>query len=188
MVFKEPIIKEAFMATVIGASIAGTGIGIVFSQGGSTGGTDIIAMMIHKYKNISLGRLILYMDVIIISSSFLLFHSVEKLVYGYVEMVVTTYVIDLVLEGANQSYQFFIFSKKYEEIAKRVSDEVGRGITLFEGQGWHSKQKTKVLMILVRRYESTHVMRIIKEIDPAAFISISNVGSVYGEGFDRIKV
>lgn len=187
-VFTEPIIKEAFMATVIGAAIAGTGIGIVFSQGGSTGGTDIIAMMIHKYKNISLGRLILYMDVVIISSSYLLFQSVEKLVYGYVEMVITTYVIDLVLEGANQSYQFFIFSKKYEDIAARVSDEVGRGITLFEGQGWHSKQKTKVLMILVRRYESTHVLKIIKETDPTAFISISNVGSVYGEGFDRMKV
>ena len=188
LVFPEPIIKETFMATVIGAALSGTGIGIVFSQGGSTGGTDIIAMMIHKYHNISLGRLILYMDVVIIGSSFLLFHSPEKLVYGYVEMAVTTYVIDLVLEGANQSYQIFVFSKKYEEIATRVSAEVGRGITLLDGQGWHSKQKTQVLMILMRKYESSHVLRIVKEVDPTAFISVGSVSGVYGEGFDRIKV
>ena len=175
------------MATVIGGILSGAGVGIVFSQGGSTGGTDIIAMMINKKYNISLGRLILYMDIFIIASSFLLFGSIEKIVYGYVSMGITSYVIDLILEGSNQSYQIFVFSKKHEEIASRISTEVGRGITLINGQGWYSKEEMKVLLVLVKKYESSHTLRIIKEVDPSAFISLGSVMGVYGEGFDRIK-
>ena len=186
--FTAPIVKDAFMASVIGGILSGAGVGLVFSQGGSTGGTDIIAMIVHKYKDLSLGRLILYQDVIIIASSFLLFHSIEKIVYGYVTMAITSYVIDLVLEGTNQSYQILVFSKKHEEIATRISSEVGRGITLFEGQGWYSKEKMKILLVLVKKYESGQVLRIIKETDPNAFLSLGNVMGVYGEGFDRIKV
>lgn len=186
--FDTPIVKDAFMASVIGGILSGVGIGIVFSQGGSTGGTDIIAMIVNKYRNISLGRLILYQDVIIIASSYLLFQSIEKIVYGYVTMAISSYVIDLVLEGANQSYQIFVFSKKYDKIAIRISSEVGRGITLFEGQGWYSKEKTKVLLVLVKKHESSQVMRIVKEIDPKAFMSLGSVTGVYGEGFERIKV
>jgi uncharacterized membrane-anchored protein YitT (DUF2179 family) len=186
--FTVPIVKDAFMASVIGGILSGAGIGLVFSQGGSTGGTDIIAMIVHKYRDLSLGRLILYQDVIIIASSFILFHSIEKIVYGYVTMAITSYVIDLVLEGTNQSYQILVFSKKHEEIATRISSEVGRGITLFEGQGWYSKEKMKILLVLVKKYESAQVLRIIKETDPNAFLSLGNVMGVYGEGFDRIKV
>lgn len=186
--FNGPIVKDAFLAAVIGGILSGAGIGIVFSQGGSTGGTDIIAMIINKYKNISLGRLILYQDVVIIASSFLLFHSLEKIVYGYVSMAITSYVIDLVLEGSNMSYQIFVFSKKHDEIATRISEEVGRGITLLDGQGWYSKEKLKVLLILVKKYESAQVLRIIKETDPNAFISLGSVMGVYGEGFERIKI
>jgi uncharacterized membrane-anchored protein YitT (DUF2179 family) len=185
--FHEPIVKDAFMATVIGGILSGAGVGIVFSTGGSTGGTDIIAMMINKHYNISLGRLILYMDVFIIASSFLLFQSIEKIVYGYVSMGITSYVIDLILEGSNQSYQIFVFSKKHEEIATRISCDVGRGVTLMDGQGWYSKQEMKVLLVLVKKYESTQVLRIIKEVDPNAFISLGSVMGVYGEGFDRIR-
>jgi uncharacterized membrane-anchored protein YitT (DUF2179 family) len=187
-IFTEPIVKDAFMASVIGGILSGVGIGVVFSQGGSTGGTDITAMIINKYRNISLGRLILYQDVIIIASSYFLFQSIEKIVYGYVTMAISSYAIDLVLEGSNQSYQIFVFSKKYEEIAIRISNEIGRGITLFEGQGWYSKEKTKVLLVLVKKHESSQVMRIIKETDPKAFMSLGSVSGVYGEGFDRIKV
>lgn len=186
--FTAPIVKDAFMAAVIGGILSGTGVGLVFSQGGSTGGTDIIAMIINKYRNISLGRLILYMDVIIIASSYILFQSIEKIVYGYVSMAITSYTIDLVLEGANQSYQIFVFSKKHEEIAHRISTELGRGVTLLDGQGWYSKENLKVLLVLVKKYESAQVMRIIKETDPTAFISLGSVMGVYGEGFDRIKV
>lgn len=186
--FHTPIVKDAFMASVIGGILSGAGIGIVFSQGSSTGGTDIIAMIINKYYNIRLGRLILYMDVFIIASSFILFRSIEKIVYGYVTMALTSYAIDLVLEGYNQSYQIFVFSKKYEQIATRISTEIGRGITLLDGEGWYLKEKTKVLLIMVKRYEYTNVLRIIKEVDPSAFISLGSIMGVYGEGFDRIKV
>jgi uncharacterized membrane-anchored protein YitT (DUF2179 family) len=186
--FTAPIVKDAFMASVIGGILSGAGVGLVFSQGGSTGGTDITALIIHKYRNIRLGRLILYQDVIIIGSSYLLFYSLEKIVYGYVTMAITSYVIDLVLEGTNQSYQILIFSKKHELIAQRVSDEVGRGITLMKGQGWYSKQNTDVLLIVVRKYESAAVLRITNEEDPQAFISMSSVMGVYGEGFDRVKI
>ena len=185
--FHTPIVKDAFMATVIGGILSGAGVGIVFGQGGSTGGTDIIAMMINKNYNISLGRLILYMDIFIIASSFILFRSIEKIVYGYVSMGITSYVIDLILEGSNQSYQIFVFSKKHEEIAERISSDVGRGVTLIEGQGWYSKEEMKVLLVLVKKYESSQALRIIKEIDPNAFISLGSVMGVYGEGFDRIK-
>jgi uncharacterized membrane-anchored protein YitT (DUF2179 family) len=187
-IIKEPIVTENFMSTVIGGILAGAGVGIVFSQGGSTGGTDIIAMMINKYRNISPGKVILYADVLIISSSFLIFQSLEKIVYGYVTMAVTAYVIDMVLTGAKRTVQMFIFSKDYDKIAERVAMEMNRGITLLDGQGWYSKKESKILLVLVKKQESGSLLRIIKEIDPDAFISVNNVMGVYGLGFDQIKL
>ncbi len=186
-IIKEPIVDENFMAAVIGGILAGAGVGLVFSQGGSTGGTDIIAMIINKYRNISPGKIILYLDIIIISSSFFIFKSIEKIVYGYVTMAITAYTIDMILTGAKRTVQLFIFSKHYEEIANRVGREIRRGITILDGKGWYSKKETKVLLIMVRKPESHHILRIIKDVDPDAFISVSNVMGVYGLGFDRIK-
>jgi uncharacterized membrane-anchored protein YitT (DUF2179 family) len=186
-VIKEPIVNENFMSSVLGGIMAGVGVGIVFSQGGSTGGTDIIAMVINKYRNISPGKIILYADVIIISSSFLIFRSIEKIVYGYVAMGVTAYAIDLVLTGAKRTVQLFVFSKLHDEIAQKISTEINRGITLIDGTGWYTKQNSKILMVLVKKQESNSLLRIIKEIDPDAFISVNNVMGVYGKGFDRIK-
>lgn len=183
----KPIVNETFMSSVVGGILAGAGVGIVFSQGGSTGGTDIIAMIINKYRNISPGKVILYADVIIISSSFLIFKSIEKIVYGYVTMSITAYAIDLILTGAKRTVQLFIFSKKYQEIADKVTSEMGRGITLIEGTGWYTKNESKILMVLVKKQESNSLLRIVKEIDPEAFISVNNVMGVYGKGFDRIK-
>lgn len=183
----EPIVTENFMSSVVGGIMAGVGVGIVFSQGGSTGGTDIIAMIINKYRNISPGKVILYADVIIISSSFLIFKSIEKIVYGYVTMAVTAYTIDLILTGAKRTVQLFIFSKKHEQIAEKINTEIHRGITLIDGTGWYSKQESKILMVLVKKQESNNLLRIIKEIDPEAFISLNSVMGVYGKGFDRIK-
>ncbi|HYX07535.1 MAG TPA: YitT family protein, partial [Bacteroidales bacterium] len=183
----EPIIKENFMSAVIGGILAGAGVGIVFTQGGSTGGTDIIAMIVNKYKNISPGRVILYLDVLIISSSYLLFHSIEKMVYGYVTMGVASYVIDMVLSGSKQSFQIFIFSREHEKIADRLGTEVGRGITILDGKGWYSKEPVKLLMIMVRKHESNHVFRIVKEVDNKAFISVGSIMGVYGEGFEHIR-
>ena len=183
----EPVVDDTFMSAVIGGILSGAGVGIVFTQGGSTGGTDIIAMMVTKYRNISPGKVILYLDIIIISSSYLIFQSIEKVVYGYVTMAIAAYSIDMVLSGAKQSYQVFIFSQKFEEIATRISGEVGRGITLMDAEGWYSRQHTKVLLVIVRKTDLNHVFQIIKQIDPKAFMSVGNVMGVYGLGFDKIK-
>ena len=188
MYIKEPLITgEPFMSCIIGGILCGAGIGIVFTHNGSTGGTDIIAAMINKYKEISLGRSILYCDFLIISSSYVLFHSIEKIVFGIVVMAVMTYTCDMVINGVRRSIQILIFSEKYEEIADRINKDINRGVTILDGMGWYSKQPKKVLMILAKRNESVKIFRLIKSIDPKAFISQSNVVGVYGEGFDTIK-
>lgn len=183
----EPIISDNFLSAVIGGMLGGAGIGIVFSQGGSTGGTDIIAMIINKYRNINPGRVILYIDIFIIASSYLLFQSLEKIVYGYVAMGITSYSIDLLFTGSKQSVQMFIFSKKYDLIADRIGKELGRGITIIDGKGWYTGEQTKVLLVMVRKPEASIIFRIIKEIDQDSFISVNNVMGVYGKGFERIR-
>jgi uncharacterized membrane-anchored protein YitT (DUF2179 family) len=186
-IFTNPIVKDPFMATVIGSILTGAGIGIVFTQGGSTGGTDIIAMVVHKYRNVGPGRIILILDVIIISSSYFLFQSIERMMYGYVSMGISSYVIDTVLSGSKQSVQILIFSARNDEIADRIGKELGRGITMLDAHGWYSKEKKNVLLVLVKKYESNEVFRIIKEVDPEAFTSLANVSGVFGEGFDQLK-
>ncbi len=183
----EPVVPERFMAAIIGGILGGASVGLVFTQGGSTGGTDIIAMIINKYRNISHGRLILLMDVVIISSSWFLFRSLEVMVYGYVTMAVGSYSIDMLLMGHRRSVQLFIFSKKPELIAQRIANDIGRGVTLLQGKGWYSKEDAQVLVVVVRRYETSAVFRAIKEVDPEAFMSVANVMGVYGQGFDPIK-
>lgn len=183
----KPIVNDTFLSTVLGAILGGTGIGIVFSQGGSTGGTDIIAMIINKYRNINPGRILLYLDVFIIASSYLLFQSLEKIVYGYVAMGITSYTIDLLFTGSKQSVQMFIFSKKYDEIADRIGKELSRGVTIIDGKGWYSGEQTKVLMVMVKKQQASQIFRIIKEVDEDAFMSVNNVMGVYGKGFERIR-
>ena len=185
---KQPLIDDTFLAAVLGAMMGGMGIGIVFTRGGSTGGTDIIAMIINKYRNISPGRIIMYCDVIIIASSYFVFRSPAKLVYGYVTMWVVSYAIDAFLSGSNASAQIFIFSKKCEEIADFINQYAGRGVTVLDGTGWYTKEKVKVVMTVVRKRESSLIFRKLKEIDPDAFISMGSVMGVYGKGFDNIKI
>ncbi len=183
-----PIIKDNFLSAVLGGMMGGAGIGIVFSRGGSTGGTDIIAMIINKYRNISPGRIIMYCDVIIIGSSYFLLHSLDKMVYGFVSMAVVSYTLDAFLSGSNASAQMFIFSPKYDEIANFINEETGRGVTVLNGTGWYTQKDVKVLMTIIRKKETSILFRQIKEIDPSAFISMGSVMGVYGEGFDKIKV
>ena len=183
----EPILKDMFLSSVLSGILGGVGIGLIFNEGGSTGGTDIIAMIINKYRNISPGRIIMYCDVIIIASSFLVLRSAEKLVYGYVSMWVVSYSIDAFLTGAQQSVQLFIVSDKYEQIADFINKESRRGLTVFEGTGWYTKQNVKVIMTVVRQRESPEIFQKIKHIDPEAFISLSKVMGVYGKGFDKLK-
>ncbi len=183
----EAVVDDRFMSAIIGGILSGASVGLVFTQGGSTGGTDIIAMIINKYRNISHGRIILYLDLMIISSSFFVFQSLEVMVYGYVTMAVGSYSIDMLLMGHRRSVQMFIFSPKYEIIAERIANDIGRGITLLNGQGWYSKEESAVLVVIVRRYETSMVFRAIKDVDPDAFISVGNVMGVYGKGFDPIR-
>jgi uncharacterized membrane-anchored protein YitT (DUF2179 family) len=184
----EPIVKDKFMAAIIGGILNGVSIGIVFTQGGSTGGVDIIAMIINKYRNITPGKVILYFDVCVITSSYFIFPHIENIVYGYVVMAVGSYVIDLVLTGANQTVQIFIFSQKNAEIADTVGKDLKRGVTLIKGIGWYSKSEQDILMILMRKTELPYFFRAVKLIDQNAFISVSSVMGVYGQGFDVIKV
>jgi len=179
---------DNFMACVIGGLLSGAGIGIVFLANGSSGGTDIIAKMVNKYRNITLGRVLLYCDVFIICSSYFLnFGSLEKIVYGLTTMAISTIAVDMVINGVRQSVQFFIFSKEYEQIATRINLDLHRGVTILDGMGWYSKEPVKVITVVARKNESIKIFRIVKEIDPNAFISQSSVIGVYGEGFDVIK-
>lgn len=179
---------ESFMACVLGGLVMGGGIGLIFLNNGSSGGTDIIAKVVNKYRNITLGRALLYTDVLIIASSYFLeFGSLEKIIYGLTALTVSTIAVDMVINGVRQSVQFFIFSKHYDEIATRINIDMHRGVTILEGMGWYSKEPMRVVTVVVRKNESISIFRIVKEIDPNAFISQASVIGVYGEGFDVIK-
>ena len=179
---------QDFMACVIGAGMLGLGIGVVFCNNGSTGGTDIIAWIINKYKDVSLGRMMMYCDIVIISSCYFIFHDWRRVLFGFCVLFVMCIVIDYVINSTRQSVQFLIFSKKYEEIAEGIATKIDRGVTLLDGQGWYSKKEIKVVVVLAKKRESLDIFRLIKDIDPDAFISQSNVVGVYGEGFDKLKV
>lgn len=179
---------QPFMACVLGASFCGSGIGIALSANGSTGGTDIIAAIINKYKDITLGRVILICDLIIITSSYFVLHDWEKVVYGFVTLYVSSFVLDQIVNSARQSVQFFIISQKYEEIGHRINIDMHRGVTVIDGTGHFTGTGVKMMFVLAKKRESTTIFRLINDIDPEAFISQSAVIGVYGEGFDQLKV
>ena len=179
---------QEFMALVIGASMLGFGIGFVFIYNGSTGGTDILAWIINKYKDVSLGRLIMYGDIIIISSCYFVFHDWKRVLFGFCVLFIMSVVIDYVVNSNRQSVQFLIFSRKHEEIAETITKELRRGVTLLDGTGWYSKQSIKVVVVLAKKNQSNEIFRMVRDIDENAFISQSNVVGVYGEGFDKLKI
>ena len=179
---------QDFMACMIGAVMCGAGLGIVFNCNGSTGGTDIIAAIVNKYKDVSLGRMIMICDVFIISSCYFIFHDWRRVIFGFVTLFIIGVVLDWIINSARQSVQFFIFSKKYDEIADRIIKDADRGVTVLDGTGWYSKNNVKVLVVLAKKRQSLDIFRLVKRIDPNAFISQSSVIGVYGEGFDRLKV
>lgn len=179
---------QPFMACVIGASFCGSGIGIAFSANGSSGGTDIIAAIINKYRDITLGRVILMTDMIIISSSYFVLKDWEKVVYGFVTLYICSFVLDQVVNSARQSVQFFIISNKYEEIGRRINEYPHRGVTIINATGFYTGREVKMMFVLAKKRESPIIFRFIKDIDPNAFVSQSAVIGVYGEGFDHIKV
>lgn len=178
---------DPLLASVVGAACCGTGLGLVYSRNTTTGGTDIIGSIITKYRYVSMGQGLMVVDILIVLSSWFLFHSVEKIIYGLVITGVLYYSVDMVISGAKQSVQFFIFSAKYDEIATKINEELRRGCTIFEGTGWYSKKPQKMIIVLARKTEAASIFRMVKKIDHNAFISQSNVVGVYGQGFDQMK-
>lgn len=185
---------QQFMSLVIGCMITGTALAVVFLHNGSTGGTDIIAACVNKYKNISLGRVLIAVDFIIIGSCMFIpqfgdpLARVHMTVFGLCTMVIENYMLDYVFNARRESVQFMIFSLKYQEIANAIGTKLDHGVTILDGHGWYTGEKRKVLCILAKKNESQYIFRLIKMIDPNAFVSQSSVIGVYGEGFDPIKV
>ncbi|MBQ6226806.1 MAG: YitT family protein [Bacteroidaceae bacterium] len=175
------------MACVLGAILNGLGIGIVFLTGGSTGGWDIIAALVNKYRNISFGRALLILDFLVIASCWPIFHDVRMVVFGYVTLVVYTYALDMLINSARQDIQFIIFTNKPDEICQRIISETCHSVTSMNGEGYYSHQDIKVLITIVHKRESVKILRLIQETDPAAFVSQSRAEGVYGNGFNVIK-
>ena len=188
------------ICTFLGGIIAGFGIGLSISQGGSTGGTDIIALVWCKFRPASPGRVILIIDIAIILSSLLfpsytesgellpLTEKIAVVVYGLIQVTVCGYAIDLYLSGSKQSVQAFIFTKKAEAMADAIAFDMKRGVTMIPAKGWFSKEDKQVLMVVTRKTDLNLLLRYVKSIDPDAFLSVSSVMGVYGQGFDTIKV
>lgn len=179
--------EDKFMHVLIGAMMGGAGLALVFAHNGSTGGTDIIVALINKYSRMSLGRAMQLVDICIIASSYILFHSFEVIVYGVVFTLIASFTMDYVINGSRQTVQFLIVSKRYEEIANAVNLQLNRGVTIMHGQGWYSKKEVEVVMVLCRRYESQGLFNLIKSLDPNAIVSQQFCHGVFGEGFDQIK-
>lgn len=191
------------LSAIFGGVMSGFGIGISFSQGGSTGGTDIVALMVAKYHNIAPGRMILYMDLVIIASSLLIPAKevmdasgalvkeswgmrLATVLYGYMLIASCSQIVDMMVAGSRQSVQVFIFSKNYEMIADKITQEMGRGVTVLTGEGWYTRTESKMLMVLIHKTETSKIHSLIKEIDKEAFISMAPVTGVWGRGFQQI--
>lgn len=179
--------EQKFMACILGGLAEGLGLGLVFLSGGSTGGSDIVASIINKYKTISLGRAMLVVDIFIVSLNWFVIGDVETLVMSYCMMFISINMIDYVINGARQSIQFLIISENYEKIATRINNELDRGCTILDGRGWYSKQSRPVLLVMAKKLERKEIFDLIHQEDPNAFVSMSNVEGVFGEGFDPIK-
>lgn len=183
--FKE---GDKLVGALLGAALESIGLGLVLLRGGSSGGTDIIAMIMNKYWPVSPGRVYLYTDVLIIASLFLIPGTeLIDVVYAYIIMLGFSFGIDFVLLGNKSSVQILVFSSKYEQIADHIINNVHRGVTALQSVGWYSQQESKVLLIVSRKYQMNEVLREIKTIDPKAFVSVSTAMSVYGEGFEEVK-
>lgn len=191
------------MCTIMGAIMAGTGMGLTITQGGSTGGTDIIALIVNKYRNVSPGRMIFIMDVVIILSSLVIpSYSVNELgesvlmpieekvttvVYGFILVFLVSTVLDLVISGSRQSVQVFVYSRNHKIIADALVNDLHRGVTVLDGIGWFSKDPMKVVTVVARKTDLQTILKFINLTDPDAFVSVSSVTAVYGKGFDAIK-
>ena len=179
---------QKFMACIVGGVFMGTSVGLGLSAGGSTGGSDVVAAIIHKYRDVSLGHIILFCDLAIITSSYVVLHDWEKVLYGYVLLFIVSFCVDYVVNSLRRSVQFLIISKKWEEIGEAINKIADRGCSTLNGNGFYSKRDIKVIFCIAKKSESAMIFDIVDEIDPDAFVAQSSVIGVYGQGFDRVKV
>jgi uncharacterized membrane-anchored protein YitT (DUF2179 family) len=187
-VIDKPFVNDQFMSALIGGGLSGIGIGMTFANGSNSGGTDIVALIINKFRDISPGRIFIYIDTVIIASSWFILHSIEKMVYGFVVMAVSSYAVDIYLNGNRQSYQIMIYSDFSKIIAERIALEVKRGVTCIHGYGWYSKKEMEVVTVIARKNDRQNILKIVKETDRNAFISIAKVQGVFGRNFEQIKI
>ncbi|MBO7269049.1 MAG: YitT family protein, partial [Bacteroidales bacterium] len=181
-------IDDNLINSIIGGAMSACGIAIVFSQGGSTGGIDIIALVINKYKEVSPGKVFMIADLLIISSIlFLPGKSLQDLVYGYVVTFAFSYTVDYILTGSKQSVQMLIITGKYQEVADKLCFEMDKGVTAINSLGWYKKSQSMIRMVVTRKDNMHEVMAAVKETDPKAFLTVSTVMGVYGEGFEQVK-
>lgn len=195
---RPPLVEEPAMSIVLGGILMGLGIGTIYIHNGTSGGSDIVAAMVAKVSNVSVGRTIMLVDMSIVAFTFFLpfdgdleariQYSVPKIIYGWVCIFIYSYITDVLINTNRQATQFIIFSPKWKEIADNVNQVARRGVTVIEGMGWYSKQDVKILMVWCRKIESVTIFRIVKSVDPDAFITQSNVNGVYGKGFDQMKI
>ena len=180
--------NQGLTVALVGGSLEALGIGLVLLRGGSTGGTDIVAMMINKYWPVSPGRVYLISDIFIILSVLLVpDKGVVDVIYAYFVMLVFSFGVDFVVLGNKSSVQLLVFSTRYQEIADHIINDVQRGVTALKSIGWYSQKESRVLLIILRKNQMTEVINEIKNIDKDAFVSVSSANSVYGEGFEEIK-
>ena len=194
----QPLMADTTMSIVLGGFLCGVGIGTIFIHNGSSGGTDIVAAMVSKLSNVSVGRTMIITDMLIVSSSiFLPFDGpftermqvrLPLIVYGLVVTYLTSFMTDMLINTNRQATQFIIFSQKWEKIPDAINSEAHRGVTVMDGMGWYSKHDVKVLLVWCRKIESVTMYRIIKSIDADAFVAQSKANGVYGKGFDTVKV
>lgn len=181
-------VNETLLIPIIAGLLEAVGLGLVLRFGGSTGGTDIIALMVHKYWPVSLSKVFLFSDLVVVTLLlFLPDKSFGDMVYGIVEIVTFSLIIDFVVGGNKSSYQLLVFSNKHEDIADHIISHMDRGVTLLKAQGWYTKKDRDVLLIVINKKQLPALTSVIKDIDPRAFISVSSASNVYGEGFEEIK-
>lgn len=189
--YTQNIDSHNILLVILGAVIAGSGAAVCFSQGGSTGGTDIVAMIINKYKTISYGKIVISSDFFIIGCSLFvasdLATGIATVIYGYIMIAVYGYTVDLIQSGSQQSSQIFIISPKYQQIADIINNDAHRGVTIIDGTGWYTKKESKIVMVVCRKRDASMILKLVRTIDADAFITMGSVMGVYGKGFEALS-